>query len=478
MLVPLIVVPACKVPGHDWPAEITHVAVDGNRRQAAAAAAGVVLPCVVRADLATAKATIRTMAVTGLVRDGLTAAEEAHAVAALFDLKYSAAAISRATGRSKTHLAAARTAATLTGQAAQATADYPLTIDQLAVIAAFQDQPRAVAQLIAAAAEGRIEHVAAQLRAQQIEDEAVATRCAELAGQGITVVKVEPRRYDAGPARPLDALRAADAPPGTALTDADHAGCPGHAAYVSADYYQYDPDADDEDHGDGDQPDELELTVMYLCTDRPVRALAPPRQPRHQPPPAHPRHRRRRPGPGRGEHRRRLAGPAGRGLQSRTPGVDQTQQRGRRRRNRQTRISAAVRHRESRHKAMAAWALSQVVNRNTTYSLWAGDYYQNKPTLAAILGADPAPFTAAATANQHGMILWTHVVCAHEESLPRDAHRQCDRSRAAYLQHLQTLGYVLSAVEQQIIDNTQPPAEQTPAEQEPAEQQDQEVSAA
>lgn len=181
VLVPLIVVLVAEVPGHDWPEPITHVAVDGNRRQAAAAAAGVFLPCVVRADLATAKATTRTMAVTGLVRGGLTAAEEAHAVAALFDLKYSAAAISRATGRSKTHLAAARTAATLTGPAAQEAADYPLTIDQLAVIAAFQDQPHAVAQLIAAAAEGRIDHIAAQLRARQVEDEAVATRCAELA---------------------------------------------------------------------------------------------------------------------------------------------------------------------------------------------------------------------------------------------------------------------------------------------------------
>lgn len=153
---------------------------------------------------------------------------------------------------------------------------------------------------------------------------------------------------------------------------------------------------------------------------------------------------------------------------------------------------------KSRHKAMAAWALSQVVHRDPTYRLWAADYFQNKPTLAAILGADPAPYTAAAPANQHGMILWTHVVCAHEESLPRDAHRQSDHSRAAYLQHLQTLGYVLSAVEQQIIDNTQPPAdqepadeppadeqpaeqppaEQEPAEQEPGEQRDQEVSAA
>lgn len=96
------------------------------------------------------------------------------------------------------------------------------------------------------------------------------------------------------------------------------------------------------------------------------------------------------------------------------------------------------------------------------------------------------------------MILWTHVVCAHEEELPRDSHRQVNKSRAAYLSHLQTLGYVLSAVEQQIIDNTQlpanqppatqlpatqPPADQEPANQQPAnqepgEQQDQEVSAA
>jgi len=137
---------------------------------------------------------------------------------------------------------------------------------------------------------------------------------------------------------------------------------------------------------------------------------------------------------------------------------------------------------KSRHKAMAAWALSQVVNRDPTYSLWAADYYQNRPTLAAILGADPAPYTAAAPANMHGMILWTHVVCAHEEELPRDSHRQVNKSRAAYLSHLQTLGYVLSAVEQQIIDNTAPTAtddtEQQPADQEPADPQEQEVSAA
>ena len=56
VLVPLIVVPVALVPGYDWPDTVTHVAVDGNRRQAAAAAAGLSLPCIVRADLAAAKA--------------------------------------------------------------------------------------------------------------------------------------------------------------------------------------------------------------------------------------------------------------------------------------------------------------------------------------------------------------------------------------------------------------------------------------
>ena len=114
VLVPLIVVPVELVPGHEFDPEITHVAVDGNRRQAAARAAGLPLPCLVRPDLASARNAARTMAVTGLARDGLTPAEEAHAVAVLFELKMSGALIGRAIGRDKTHITAARKAATLT----------------------------------------------------------------------------------------------------------------------------------------------------------------------------------------------------------------------------------------------------------------------------------------------------------------------------------------------------------------------------
>lgn len=65
VVVPLIVVPVDQVAG-DWPAGITHVAVDGNRRQAAAARVGALLPCLVRSDVADVKATARTRTRTRL----------------------------------------------------------------------------------------------------------------------------------------------------------------------------------------------------------------------------------------------------------------------------------------------------------------------------------------------------------------------------------------------------------------------------
>ncbi len=40
-----------------------------------------------------------------------------------------------------------------------------------------------------------------------------------------------------------------------------------------------------------------------------------------------------------------------------------------------------------------------------------------------------------------------------EAEFPRDAHRQANTGRAAYLRHLAAIGYVLSDVEQLVIDN-------------------------
>ncbi len=44
-----------------------------------------------------------------------------------------------------------------------------------------------------------------------------------------------------------------------------------------------------------------------------------------------------------------------------------------------------------------------------------------------------------------------------EAEFPRDAHRQANTDRAGYLRHLAGIGYVLSDVEQLVIDNPPKP---------------------
>jgi len=455
VLVPLIVVPVALVPGHDWPDTVTHVAVDGNRRQAAAEAAGLLLPCLVRADLASAKATARTMAVTGLVRDGLTATEEAHAVAALFDAKMSGAAIGRAIGRSTAQVKTARRAAQVTADIAQR-ADYPLTLDQLAVLADHQDNPASVAALLDAAPRGLMDHVVARLRAQQAEDTAVAAAvgpvCAELSSSGVAVLEDELNIYTPGGPRAVEDLTTNDDGGREPFSAESHAGCLGHAAYVAAEYYPADPD--------DDQPEEVEVTVLYVCTDPAGFGHVSLRwaDRNHTPSPGGPGSPATEPAEGEtdGDTAARLARE-----QEAEADAKKAERRELIARNKQADAAAEVRRAfvrqclavKSRHKAMTGWALHQVIQRDPTFCRWAGEYYSRPAILAELLGGDPRQVTADTPAARHGVILWAQVATANEEDLPRDAHRQRSPSRAQYLRHLQSLGYVLSDVEQMILDN-------------------------
>ena len=175
VLVPLIVVPAHTVDGN-WSDTITHIAVDGNRRVTAAAQVGADLPCLIRDNPATARETATIMAVTGLARDGLTGAEQAHAVQTMLDLGLSQAAIGRATGMKPKTVKTARAAATLTGDAADQA--QSLTLDQLATLADYQDQESAAALLVGTAKRGpgTFEQAVARLR-QERETQARATPC-------------------------------------------------------------------------------------------------------------------------------------------------------------------------------------------------------------------------------------------------------------------------------------------------------------
>ncbi len=228
ILVPLIVVPVDAIAG-EWDTGVTHVAVDGNRRQRAAEQVGADLPCVVRDDIATARETALTMTVTGLARDGWTLAEEVHGVQTLLDLGLSQAAISRASGRKPAHVRAAKKAATLSPETAEYATAYELTLDQMAVLAEYDGDEEAVELLLTAAKHGRMDHAAAQITRERKAEQARVAVITELTAQGVAVLDDEPGRYM--PPFRLSALSDQD---GQEIED--HEKCPGHAVYVTTDY--------------------------------------------------------------------------------------------------------------------------------------------------------------------------------------------------------------------------------------------------
>ena len=255
VLVPLIVVPVAAVPGHEFDAGITHVAVDGNRRQLAARQAGLPVPCIVRPDLASAREHALTMAVTGLTRDGLTVREEAHAVQAMLDLGIEASAIARATGRTRKQVSTARKAARLSDDLAHATVDHDLTLTDLAALTEWQHDPEAVELLTDAIGRGQLAHTLARLDLTRRERQITARTVRELTAAGVKCIDQRP--HWSGTPCELDGLRAADSPPGQQFTPDAHAQCPGHVAHVEVTIYP----ADDEDD------EHVEVAITYGCAN-------------------------------------------------------------------------------------------------------------------------------------------------------------------------------------------------------------------
>jgi ParB family chromosome partitioning protein len=153
-------------------------------------------------------------------RKDLTAAERASAVATLFELGATTADVTRRTGYGKGEIAAARKAAG-SETALTLAAQYPLTLEQLAVITEFDDSPGIATGLAETARDNPAQFThAAQLARDEREGAAMlAARAAELASQGHTVT-TERQHYEnlltywAGPDRKQ-------------LTPETHKDCPG-----------------------------------------------------------------------------------------------------------------------------------------------------------------------------------------------------------------------------------------------------------
>jgi ParB family chromosome partitioning protein len=164
-------------------------------------------------------------------RLGLSTADRAAAYEQLAGFGLTAAQIAKQTGTRRADVdAGLKVAASRAAQKAMQRAPLTLTLDEAAVVAEFEDDKDAVAQLVDAARSGQFAHEAQRLRDRRAEAEAKAEAMQALLDAGVTVVDPIDHRTT------FRISELVDAKTGKALTPGRHARCPGHAATVASSY--------------------------------------------------------------------------------------------------------------------------------------------------------------------------------------------------------------------------------------------------
>ncbi|GAB3622558.1 hypothetical protein GCM10027418_06400 [Mariniluteicoccus endophyticus] len=202
----------------------------GQRRTLAAREAGVRLPALVYPEHLAKTELLAAQVNENEHRAALTTAELINAAEQLALEGLTDADIAGALARPAETVTKLRAAAR--SEAAIA-ASNELTLDQSVVVAEFDTDEDAVGQLVKAAARGDFDHVASRLRGERARAEAVANLTATLRDAGVTIID-EPKWDAADKPSRLTFLRTPD---GEELTPENHAGCPGHVAWVVPEYY-------------------------------------------------------------------------------------------------------------------------------------------------------------------------------------------------------------------------------------------------
>lgn len=177
----------------------------------------------------------------------------------------SAAQVAKATGRTRTEVqhAAAVNGSEMASKAAQRW-DF-LSLSDAALIAEFEDDPRDVEQILKAAKRGEsTEHVAQRIRDDRASAAAKAAATAALIEAGLTVI--DRPGYDEKKITQLRWVRAhADAT--EALTEQQHAACPGHAAFLDRIYSTSTSTNPNTDEETGEETVQVGWGPVYVCTD-------------------------------------------------------------------------------------------------------------------------------------------------------------------------------------------------------------------
>jgi hypothetical protein len=160
-------------------------------------------------------------------RKDLTVREEVGALFAAHQAGASKTRIRKATGLKAPQVKAALAAATLSDENYAALTDggYDLNLDELAILAEFQEDPEALSELAQVIRwRTSLEHAAQRLRLKREERAEHERLRAQLEAVGLTLTDTLPIGADL-----LTNLRHDGEP----LTAEAHAGCPGHAAYFT-----------------------------------------------------------------------------------------------------------------------------------------------------------------------------------------------------------------------------------------------------
>jgi ParB family transcriptional regulator, chromosome partitioning protein len=173
-------------------------------------------------------------------RAGLTTAEEVAVVETLSGLGLSAAQVAKQARIKRADVDAALTVAASTMAKEHAELHTNLTLDQAAVIAEFEDEPETVIALVNAAKNGQFAHVAQRKRDDRERNRLMSEAAEALQAKGITVV--DRPGWDAT-TKPLDYL--VDAETGEKVTAENHAGCPGHVAWLASEWVYVDADGNE-----------------------------------------------------------------------------------------------------------------------------------------------------------------------------------------------------------------------------------------
>jgi ParB family chromosome partitioning protein len=243
-----IVEPLVVVPLQDG-----HRIVAGHRRAAAAVLADVdVVPCWVRLDLADLEPDqLATALIENVQRDALTPIEEAHAYAQLTAFpNWSPERIAKAAGRNVRQVKHSIDATKLPKAVQAPVIGGNITLAEAAELEQFTDDPAEYHNLVEATGRPGFRHVLAQAKRERQTAQRAAAARAELENAGVTIVD-KPVSFT-GPALELDCLEDDD---GEELNNMTHAECPGHAAYV----------------------DERAGKAVYLCRDPKAHGHQPPR---------------------------------------------------------------------------------------------------------------------------------------------------------------------------------------------------------